>query len=95
MSECKCDRCGACCRQRMCPHLTKDNLCAIYETRPDICKVDEVYKTLGADKIMTIEEYYKITEIGCELLRSKEKVDRLSIIINGFLDKVRGGILKV
>ena len=44
-----CTRCGACCVAPdiaalgkplgvRCPHLGEDNLCAIYEDRPDICR---------------------------------------------------------
>lgn len=47
MSECT--KCGACCVAPdisslgkplgvRCPHLTADNLCAIYERRPQICR---------------------------------------------------------
>ena len=31
-----CDRCGACCRTRGCEHVTKDNLCDIYERKSGI-----------------------------------------------------------
>lgn len=44
-----CTRCGACCVAPdiaaldkplgvRCPHLTADNLCGIYDRRPDICR---------------------------------------------------------
>ena len=40
-----CKGCGQCCDipnvltgEDKCEHLTKDKLCAIYDTRPDICK---------------------------------------------------------
>ena len=44
-----CTRCGACCVAPdiaalgkplgvRCPHLAEDNLCAIYQDRPDICR---------------------------------------------------------
>ncbi len=45
----ECTRCGACCVApdiaaldkplgQRCPHLTADNLCAVYESRPRICR---------------------------------------------------------
>ena len=50
-SECaiECSRCGACCIGAditalgkpvgvRCQHLTRDNLCAIYDHRPDVCR---------------------------------------------------------
>ena len=44
-----CTKCGACCVAPdistigkplgvRCPHLTEDNLCAVYESRPQICR---------------------------------------------------------
>lgn len=45
----ECTRCGACCVApdiaalgkglgERCPHLTAENLCAVYESRPQICR---------------------------------------------------------
>ena len=45
----ECTRCGACCVAPdiaaldkplgvRCPHLTADNLCGVYDRRPDICR---------------------------------------------------------
>ena len=45
----ECSKCGACCVApdiaalakplgERCPHLTPDNLCGLYETRPKICR---------------------------------------------------------
>ncbi len=45
----ECTKCGACCVAPdisslgkplgvRCPHLTEDNLCAVYENRPQICR---------------------------------------------------------
>ena len=45
----ECSKCGACCVApdiaalgkplgERCPHLTVDNLCAVYENRPQICR---------------------------------------------------------
>lgn len=48
----KCIRCGACCHfaayalpafdrgDGVCKHLTEKNECAIYDTRPMVCRVD-------------------------------------------------------
>ena len=63
----ECTRCGACCVApdiaaldkpvgMRCPHLTEDNLCAIYERRPQICRdyaADEVCRMIDAP---TLEE---------------------------------------
>lgn len=58
--ECTC--CGACCVApdiaaldkpvgMRCPHLTADNLCAVYDNRPQICRdyaADEVCRMIDA-----------------------------------------------
>ncbi|GGZ88868.1 hypothetical protein GCM10007161_20470 [Ignatzschineria indica] len=52
-----CTSCGACCRylhlatelqhldrgDGVCKHLTKENRCEIYETRPEICNIEYQY----------------------------------------------------
>lgn len=62
-----CTRCGACCVApdiaaldkplgMRCPHLTADNLCGIYDRRPQICRdyaADEVCRLIEAP---TLEE---------------------------------------
>lgn len=63
----ECTRCGACCVApdiaaldkpvgMRCPHLTADNLCAVYDRRPQICRdyaADEVCRLIEAP---TLEE---------------------------------------
>ncbi|MCP3169884.1 YkgJ family cysteine cluster protein [Myxococcus qinghaiensis] len=63
----ECTLCGACCVAPdiaaldkplglRCPHLTQDNLCSMYENRPNICRdyqADEVCKLIEAP---TLEE---------------------------------------
>lgn len=63
----ECSRCGACCVAPdiaaldkplglRCPHLLPDNLCAVYESRPQICRdyaADEVCRRIEAP---TLEE---------------------------------------
>ena len=67
-----CDQCGKCCEKvhtsevyryladetGKCKYL-KNNLCSIYETRPLICRVDEMYETYYKE-VMTLEEYYAL-----------------------------------
>jgi Fe-S-cluster containining protein len=45
-----CHKCGACCRVVNCLHLTDECLCAIYDARPDICRVK-----MGADQALLIK----------------------------------------
>ena len=79
-----CKRCGMCCRRvdlvpgmelynrgdGVCKHLQDDNLCAIYEKRPDLCNGQYVYKTYYSD--MTVTEYHKMIARYCEKIRSND-----------------------
>ncbi len=63
----ECTRCGACCVAPdiaaldkplglRCPHLTADNLCSVYESRPRICRdyqADDICRLIEAP---TLEE---------------------------------------
>ena len=80
----KCDKCGACCRNigkseiykdldrgdGCCVYLDEEsNLCRIYNRRPLICRVDEVYESYYS-KIMTREQYYRENYEACEKLKN-------------------------
>ncbi len=72
-----CVKCGACCRNidkipqlklfdtgnGTCRYLI-NNLCSIYETRPEICRVDLIYKKYFKE-CMTLDEFYKLNKQGC------------------------------
>jgi Fe-S-cluster containining protein len=47
-----------------CEHLKEDNTCAVYETRPDICRVDVTWYNHHRQR-MTKEEYFKKSEQAC------------------------------
>lgn len=78
-----CDQCGKCCEKvytsemyryladdtGRCKYL-KDNLCSIYENRPLICRVDEMYE-LYYKEVMTLEEFYTLNYKACDVLKSK------------------------
>ena len=78
----KCSQCGECCRHLdrselyrdldrgdgICRYLT-GNLCSIYETRPLLCRVDESYEAFFSE-IYTQDEYYRLNEEACRILRS-------------------------
>ena len=79
-----CTKCGLCCRNidgipelddfhignGVCIHLSEDNLCYIYSTRPDICNVEKMFE-LYYNKIMSKSEYEKLNLKGCKTLQSK------------------------
>lgn len=63
----ECTKCGACCVAPdisalgkavgvRCPHLTADNLCAIYENRPQICRDHKADEVCDAIEAPTLEE---------------------------------------
>lgn len=52
----------------VCKHLTKDNLCDIYDKRPDICNVDKLYEKEYC-KCMTRDQYNEMQRNACEILK--------------------------
>lgn len=80
-----CDCCGCCCRNLDKSNLYKEldrgdgtciylkgNLCAIYDKRPLLCRVDECYE-LYFKELMSIEQYYKLNKMECEKLKELEE----------------------
>lgn len=72
-----CTQCGACCRSiaavpelqghdrgdGVCRHLTSDNRCAVYETRPMVCRVNE-----QCPPAMQLGEWHRRNTAACERL---------------------------
>lgn len=68
----QCTQCGACCKlagfapdfpreyltasSQACKFLTGDNLCSIYEDRPDVCRVTDSWAT-QVSACNTLQEY--------------------------------------
>ena len=81
MSEFLCSKCGACCRiageqgfmpQRgdgACLYLTEENLCEIYDKRPELCNVKTMYnKKIEEGKLpseITEIDYYMMSTALC------------------------------
>lgn len=80
-----CDACGTCCTKLhknalyknldrgdgVCIHFNKNtNLCEIYETRPIICRVDEMY-WLYYYKYLDIGAYYSLNYESCRIIQSE------------------------
>lgn len=93
-----CTRCGACCVAPdiaaldkplgvRCPHLTADNLCSVYDRRPDVCRsyqADEVCRLIEAPtleervgKYLALfeltEEAHTVRELGCSSMRKSRR----------------------
>lgn len=72
MDTFKCDGCGLCCKSVNCEHLTTDNKCSIYDTRPDICNVDKGYEMYFKDK-MSKQVWYAVNYKACADLKASNK----------------------
>lgn len=79
----ECDRCGICCRNiggikelsefllddGSCINLDKEsNLCKIYDQRPKICRVKEMFDDVYS-KFMSADEYINLNTKSCEILK--------------------------
>jgi len=80
-----CSGCGGCCMvaasvglpdrgDGACIHLDKENKCSIYEDRPLICRVDELFEEI--DHGMTKEEWYDANKKSCNSLIDKLNLDK-------------------
>ena len=94
----ECTRCGACCVApdiaaldkplgMRCPHLTADNLCGVYERRPQVCRdygADEVCRVIEAptleERVARYLALFSLTEeatavraSGCKSMRTARK----------------------
>lgn len=77
-----CKKCGLCCKHLelipqladydlgngRCVHLLDNNLCAIYENRPEICSVSKMYDLVFCKQISE-EEYIKMNLDGCKAIK--------------------------
>jgi len=84
--EFPCTSCGLCCQQighieqlasfdrgdGICIHL-KDDRCAIYENRPDICRVDVMYHKVYHQYFSKEEFYLENSRVCKELQRQLER----------------------
>lgn len=60
---------GMCNSDGSCIYLDKDtNLCTIYENRPLICRVDDLYDT-GCFKDLSRSDYYNLNYESCKKLQ--------------------------
>jgi len=77
----ECTRCGACCVAPdiaaldkplglRCPHLGEDNLCRVYENRPQVCRdyqPDEVCERIAAPTLdERVAKYLALFDLGVE-----------------------------
>lgn len=83
MNNFECDACGLCCtyldRNKLYKYLDRGDgtciyfdeesrLCSIYNQRPTICRVDEMYEQYFKGKFSR-EEYYRLNYESCKELK--------------------------
>ena len=76
-----CDKCGLCCRliggiaplaafdrgDGVCSHLADGNLCDIYDTRPEVCRVKQMFRHVSAR--MSRAEYNDLMSRSCRFIK--------------------------
>ncbi len=110
MLKFQCSSCGACCATagsdgRMpnrgdgaCVHLTDENLCAIFDDRPDICRADYMHKQIQKTypHVDKYEYYVKATKV-CHMLIDLYELDesyKIPIsVYNEQLEKIQQTII--
>lgn len=53
----------------------ESKLCTVYETRPDVCRVDVVYDRVYKHA-MSRQEYYRLDEAACESLQREAELTK-------------------
>ena len=88
----QCSKCGACCRRAgksgfmpdrgdgACIHLTKDNLCSIYETRPELCNMELMWEKRNKEldlesRGLTKIGYFKVNSEVCNSMMKEDDMD--------------------
>ena len=78
-----CTSCGVCCvvagqlglmpagESGACVYLGEDNLCTIYETRPEVCRIDAMGVKLGLSE----QDNYRLTAAMCNRFQEALGVD--------------------
>lgn len=56
----------------VCKYL-RDSKCEIYDNRPEICNVEQMYEKYFA-KIYSRNEFYKLNEEACDILQNSNKL---------------------
>lgn len=73
-----CMKCGNCCRHvngfksldrgdGICIYLTKDNICSIYNHRPNVCNGKYIYEKFFSN--MSVKEFHELASIICQELK--------------------------
>jgi len=83
----KCDCCGLCCcslkkvpalanfdrGDGVCIYLQDDNLCSIYDHRPEICNVELMYERVFSN-YCSKEDFFRMNEKQCKKIKEEFSV---------------------
>jgi Fe-S-cluster containining protein len=59
-------------KEGVCEHLTADNRCAIYHTRPDVCNIETMHRKYYSH--VTQEQYYNLSGWACKVLQKEAEL---------------------
>jgi len=83
-----CDGCGLCCQHiseieelkefhngdGICIHLNRENnQCNIYETRPNVCRVEKMYDLVYHKEFNSKQEFYNANMAICNVLKARSQ----------------------
>lgn len=88
----QCSQCGSCCRRAgktgfmpdrgdgACIYLTDDNMCSIYEDRPELCNMEKIWikrnQELDLEKrSITKKDYFIINSEACNDMMIQDEMD--------------------
>lgn len=99
MIKFKCTSCGACCRRAgllglmpqredgACINLDDNNQCMIYETRPDVCRVDVMAEINRHEMNMSTVDYFKLSNTICNQWIKEDRMENSYLINIGDYDE--------
>lgn len=90
----QCSQCGACCRRAgksgfmpdrgdgACIHLTQYNTCSIYETRPDLCNMEKLWKQRNRELDLELrgiskKDYFIENSEACNLMIKQDQMNEI------------------
>lgn len=88
----QCSQCGACCRRAgksgfmedrgdgACIYLTEENMCSIYETRPELCNMEKMWVKRNLELDLEIrgiskKDYFIENSEACNLMMKQDNMD--------------------
>ncbi|WP_374759877.1 YkgJ family cysteine cluster protein [Iodobacter sp.] len=89
-----CTKCGQCCKNigkikqlsefhlgnGICIYFNENVGCTIYQSRPDVCRIDEGY-TKFFSSLMTLDEFYEKNAAVCNKLQEDKDMDIIFKVI--------------